>query len=74
MRGECECFTGLFVGPGVEEEGEEEVEAMEVELELEGCFWPMRMNMASIPSLRCLIGSMNVGDSLPTLPTSIGTG
>ena len=30
-------------------------------------------NMAWIPSLRVATGSMKVGDSVPTLPTSLGT-
>lgn len=30
-------------------------------------------NMAWIPSLRFDTGSMNVGDSVPTFPTSLGT-
>lgn len=32
-----------------------------------------RENSASMPSLRFSTGSMNVGDSTPTLPTSCGT-
>jgi len=32
-----------------------------------------RENIASMPSLRFLTGSMNVGDWTPTLPTSLGT-
>ena len=32
-----------------------------------------RMNIASMPSLRFCTGSMTVGDSTPTLPTSPGT-
>lgn len=32
-----------------------------------------RVNIASMPSLRFWTGSMNVGDSVPTLPTSLGT-
>ena len=32
-----------------------------------------RVNIASIPSLRFWTGSMNVGDSVPTFPTSLGT-
>lgn len=35
---------------------------------------PWLANMASIPSFRLDIGSMNVGDSLPTFPTSGLTG
>ena len=31
-----------------------------------------RENIASMPSLRFWTGSMNVGDSVPTLPTSVG--
>ena len=30
-------------------------------------------NMAWMPSLRSASGSMNVGDSVPILPTSLGT-
>ena len=30
-------------------------------------------NIASMPSLRFLIGSMKLADSVPTLPTSLGT-
>lgn len=32
-----------------------------------------RENIASMPSLRFWTGSMNVGASAPTLPTSVGT-
>lgn len=35
-----------------------------------GCF----ENMASIPSLRCDIGSMKLEDSVPIVETSFGTG
>jgi hypothetical protein len=35
---------------------------------------PWLANMASIPPFRLDTGSMNVGDSLPTLPTSGDTG
>jgi hypothetical protein len=31
-------------------------------------------NIASMPSFRFVIGSMKLADSVPTLPTSLGTG
>ena len=38
-------------------------------LRLTACLW----NMARMPSLRSLTGSIKDGDSVPTLPTSFGT-
>jgi hypothetical protein len=56
----------------------------EEELSLSGSFFfctldgddddDWRMNIASMPSLRFCTGSINVGDSAPTFPTSFGTG
>ena len=62
LAGGDEALDGQYLTAGEGEDGAGR---------LCGAAW--RANMAWMPSLRSAIGSTNEGDSVPTLPTSLGT-
>jgi len=65
-------LSSTFSGVGLESRFRL-VEDTTVGLVLVGEFWLCFENMAWMPSFRFVMGSMKDGDSVPTLPTSMGT-